>query len=51
MRKTHTQRAGPRVGFHTTFDKPGRYRVFLQFQHVGAVQTTNFTVNVAPAAA
>ncbi|MCC2545530.1 hypothetical protein LJY25_03670 [Hymenobacter sp. BT175] len=42
---------GPRIGFHTTFDKPGRYRVFLQFQHAGVVQTSDFTVNVGPAVA
>ncbi|UYZ61175.1 FixH family protein [Hymenobacter latericus] len=42
---------GPRIGFHTTFEKPGRYRVFLQFNHAGAIQTADFTVNVAPTAA
>ncbi|MBG8554364.1 heavy metal-binding domain-containing protein [Hymenobacter guriensis] len=42
---------GPRIGFNTTFDKPGRYRIFLQFQHAGVVQTSDFTVNVTPAAA
>ncbi|GAB2960455.1 hypothetical protein GCM10027048_30230 [Hymenobacter coalescens] len=42
---------GPRVGFNTTFEKPGLYRVFLQFNHAGAIQTADFTVNVAPAAA
>ncbi|UYZ57621.1 heavy metal-binding domain-containing protein [Hymenobacter latericus] len=42
---------GPAVGFHTSFEKPGRYRVFLQFKHGGTVQTADFTVTVAPAAA
>ncbi len=41
---------GPVIGFHTGFDKPGLYRVFLQFNHAGQVRTADFTVNVAPAA-
>jgi hypothetical protein len=38
------------IGFHTTFEKPGLYRVFLQFNHGGKIHTSDFTVNVAPAA-
>lgn len=41
---------GPVIGFHTGFDKPGLYRVFLQINHAGQVRTADFTVNVAPAA-
>ncbi|UYZ64877.1 heavy metal-binding domain-containing protein [Hymenobacter weizhouensis] len=41
---------GPRIGFNTTFDKPGLYRVFLQFNHGGKIHTGDFTVNVQPAA-
>jgi len=40
---------GPHVGFQTQFEQPGRYRVFLQFQHTGQVRTADFVVNVAPA--
>ena len=42
---------GPVIGFHTGFDKPGLYRVFLQINHGGQIRTADFTVNVAPAAA
>lgn len=42
---------GPVVGFHTGFEQPGRYRVFLQFNHGGRIRTADFTVSVAPAAA
>ena len=41
---------GPVIGFHTGFDKPGLYRVFLQINHGGQIRTADFTVNVAPAA-
>jgi hypothetical protein len=41
---------GPAIGFQTAFEQPGRYRVFLQFNHAGAIHTADFTVNVAPAA-
>jgi len=41
---------GPQIGFHTTFEQAGLYRVFLQFNHGGKIHTADFTVNVAPAA-
>jgi hypothetical protein len=34
---------GNAVGFHAMFPGPGRYRLFLQFQHDGRVQTVAFT--------
>lgn len=42
---------GPAVGFHTQFEQAGRYRVFLQFNHGGAIHTAAFVVNVTPAGA
>ena len=42
---------GPSIGFNTNFEKPGLYRVFLQFNHAGRIHTGDFTINVkAPAA-
>jgi hypothetical protein len=41
---------GPKVGFQTQFEKAGRYRIFLQFNHGGSIRTADFVVNVAPAA-
>ena len=42
---------GPAIGFNTNFEKPGLYRVFLQFNHAGKIHTGDFTINVkAPAA-
>ncbi|GAB2464841.1 hypothetical protein GCM10011375_35420 [Hymenobacter qilianensis] len=41
---------GPSVGFQTGFEQAGVYRVFLQFNHGGQIHTSDFTVNVAPAA-
>ncbi|WP_310394916.1 heavy metal-binding domain-containing protein [Hymenobacter sp.] len=38
---------GPAIGFNTNFEKPGLYRVFLQFNHAGQIHTGNFTINVA----
>ena len=38
---------GPEIAFHTEFPGPGRYRLFLNFQHDGAVHTAVFTVTVA----
>ncbi len=35
------------VRFSTTFDAPGRYRLFLQFRSAGPVRTVAFTVSVA----
>jgi len=38
--------AGPEIGFHMTFPSAGDYRLFLDFQHAGAVRTAEFTVSV-----
>ncbi len=35
---------GPEVDFATAFPTPGTYRLFLDFQHRGAVRTAAFTV-------
>ncbi|MCB2408101.1 heavy metal-binding domain-containing protein [Hymenobacter lucidus] len=37
---------GPAIGFNTSFEKPGLYRVFLQFNHGGQIHTGDFTINV-----
>lgn len=37
---------GPTIGFNTNFEAPGRYRVFLQFNHAGQIHTADFTINV-----
>ncbi|GAB2954504.1 hypothetical protein GCM10027048_19920 [Hymenobacter coalescens] len=37
---------GPAIGFGTSFEKPGLYRVFLQFNHGGQIRTGDFTINV-----
>ncbi|MBX0293180.1 hypothetical protein K3G63_22235 [Hymenobacter sp. HSC-4F20] len=37
---------GPAIGFNTNFEKPGLYRVFLQFNHGGQIHTGDFTINV-----
>jgi plastocyanin len=37
---------GPVIGFNTNFEKPGLYRVFLQFNHGGQIHTGDFTINV-----
>ena len=34
------------IGFGATFPTAGRYRLFLQFQHDGEVQTVAFTQEV-----
>ena len=34
------------IAFAATFPTPGRYRLYLQFKHEGAVQTAQFTVVV-----
>ena len=34
------------IGFEATFPTAGRYRLFLQFQHEGEVQTVAFTQEV-----
>ncbi|HEU0042548.1 MAG TPA: hypothetical protein VFQ15_09375 [Jiangellaceae bacterium] len=40
------QRGGPDVEFGTEFPTAGTYRLFLDFQHGGAVHTAEFTVTV-----
>jgi hypothetical protein len=35
--------AGPEVTFEVGFDRPGRHRMFFEFQHGGAVHTVAFT--------
>lgn len=42
---------GPDIIFHSSFDKPGFYRVFLQFNHEGKIQTADFTIQVQEGAA
>ena len=42
---------GPAIGFNTNFEKPGLYRVFLQFNHAGTIHTGDFTINVQGPAA
>ena len=42
---------GPTIGFNTNFEKPGLYRVFLQFNHGGKIHTGDFTINVKGPAA
>lgn len=37
---------GPDVSFHSSFKELGFYRVFLQFLHQGAIQTSDFTIRV-----
>ena len=42
---------GPTISFNTNFEKPGLYRVFLQFNHAGKIHTGDFTINVKGPAA
>lgn len=44
-------KGGPTITFDVTFPKPGRYRVWTQFQRRGTVSTTWFTVEVVPESA
>jgi hypothetical protein len=37
---------GPSISFGTTFPTAGTYRLYLDFQHAGAVHTAEFTVQV-----
>ncbi|MBJ7358080.1 hypothetical protein [Nocardioides sp.] len=37
---------GPEIPFTATFPTGGRYRLFLEFEHAGAVHTAEFTVSV-----
>jgi hypothetical protein len=39
--------SGPAIPFTATFPTSGRYRLFLEFEHAGAVHTAEFTVTVA----
>jgi hypothetical protein len=43
----HVHPTGEGVTFEATFPSEGRYRLFLQFQHEGRVQTVAFTQVVA----
>jgi hypothetical protein len=36
------------IEFHTVFPSQGRYRMFLQFAHAGAIRTAAFTVEIRP---
>jgi hypothetical protein len=38
--------AANEIAFAATFPSPGRYRLYLQFRHEGAVRTAQFTVSV-----
>lgn len=38
--------SGPAIPFTATFPSGGRYRLFLEFEHAGAVHTAQFTVSV-----
>lgn len=43
----HAAAAHPNeIAFATAFPSPGRYRLYLQFRHEGAVRTAEFTVKV-----
>jgi len=39
-------RAGPEIAFHAALPKPGRYKLWAQFQRGGKILTTDFTVEV-----
>lgn len=43
----HPSVEGGKFGLHTTFDKPGVYRGWIQFQSKGKVYTSDFVMNVA----
>ena len=43
----HPSVAGGKFDLHTTFDKPGIYRGWIQFQSKGKVYTSDFVMNVA----
>jgi hypothetical protein len=44
---TADMRGGPVVAFHATFPKPGKYKVWGQFQHNGRVVVADFVVEVS----
>jgi hypothetical protein len=39
--------SGPELAFEADAPEPGRYRLFLDFQHDGVVRTAEFTVTVS----
>lgn len=41
------QTFGPEISFHHTFERPGAYKVWAQFNHHGKVTTVPFVVEVA----
>ena len=41
------QTFGPEIGFHHTFEKPGFYKIWAQFNHHGDITTVPFVVEVA----
>jgi hypothetical protein len=41
------QTFGPEIGFHHTFESPGAYKIWAQFNHHGSVITVPFVVEVA----
>jgi hypothetical protein len=43
----HPEEGAKGIAFAATFPTPGRYRLYLQFKHAGAVHTAEFTVEVA----
>ena len=43
----HPSVEGGKFDLHTTFDKPGVYRGWIQFQSKGKVYTSDFVMNVA----
>jgi rRNA maturation protein Nop10 len=43
----HPSVKGGRFDLHTTFDKPGIYRGWIQFQSKSKIYTSDFTMNVA----
>jgi hypothetical protein len=44
----HPEEAGAGIAFGASFPSAGRYRLYLQFRHEGAVHTAEFTVEVEP---
>ena len=43
----HPSVEGAKFDLHTTFEKPGVYRGWIQFQSKGKVYTSDFVMNVA----
>ncbi len=43
------EKTGPNVMFHTQFPEAGRYKLWLQFQHHGAIVTAPFVLGVQAA--